>query len=370
MTNRFITLNTTLKKSIFGFVFLAVLIGISFFTWIYTSTLQVKDTELAEFVNLTSVPMLKSGQAIKVLSWNIQFLAGNQNNHFFFDDGQDEWPSTITRKKILEQIAEVIRAEQPDIVLLQEVDDGAKRTEHEDQLAKLITLLPKEYGNHASTFYWQANFVPHPALMGSVGMKLSTISKYQITQARRHALAGIQSQSWIMQQMNPKRAILEIQLPVENSGTLSVLNTHLSAFAQSSNTMEIQVTQVMDLMNRRQTPEFDHIILGGDFNLLSSSFAYDMLDEKGRSYYNPTGTELAPLLKAFKSIPSLENMHGENHARWFTYSPNHVSGALPNRTIDYLFYTENLTLVTQKVRAEDTLMISDHLPVIGVFKLP
>ena len=95
-----------------------------------------------------------------------------------------------------------------------------------------------------------------------------------------------------------------------------------------------------------------------------------MLDEKGKSYYNPNDTELAPLLKAFKSIPSLENMNGENHARWFTYSPNHVSAALPNRTIDYLFYTENLTLVTQKVRSEDTLMISDHLPVIGVFTLP
>lgn len=357
-------------KSVLGFVFLVVLISTLFFTWLYLSTLQVKETESATFVNLTDVPMLKSGQKVKVLSWNIQFLAGNQNNHFFFDGGQDDWPSTATRQSILKQIAKVIIDEQPDIVLLQEVDDGAKRTENEDQLAELMALLPKEYGNHASTFYWRASFVPHPALMGSAGMKLSTISKYQITQAARYALTGITSQSWIMQQMSPKRAILEIQLPIKDSGTLSVLNTHLSAFAQHSNTMEIQVNQVLDLMAKRQTQQYHHVILGGDFNLLPSSFAYNLLDEEGKSYYNPNGTELSPLLQAFESVPSLESMRGEDHASWFTYSPNHISAASPDRTIDYLFYTASLSLVGGKVRSEDTPLISDHLPVIGVFTLP
>ncbi|MDP7578654.1 MAG: endonuclease/exonuclease/phosphatase family protein [SAR202 cluster bacterium] len=372
--NRSINLNTTLLKLlmkwVFGFVILAALIGVLFFTWLYASTLQVKETESATFVNLTDVPILKSGQKIKVLSWNIQFLAGNQNNHFFFDGGKDAWPSSNTRQEISKQIAEVIITERPDIVLLQEVDDGAKRTEHEDQLAALMALLPKEYGNHASTFYWQANFVPHPALMGSVGMKLSTISKYQITRATRHALTGIQSQSWIVQQMNPKRAILAIQLPIKNSGTLIVMNTHLSAFAQSSNTMELQVNQVMNLMDEWQTQQKHPVILGGDFNLLSSSFAYNLLDGKGKSYYNPNRTELSPILQAFESIPSLESMNSEGHARWFTYSPNHIGHALPDRTIDYLFYTANLAVVEHKVRSQDTLMISDHLPVIGVFTLP
>ncbi|MCS5611279.1 MAG: endonuclease/exonuclease/phosphatase family protein [Candidatus Poribacteria bacterium] len=270
----------------------------------------------------------------------------------------------------MKQIAKVIITERPDIVLLQEVDDGAKRTEYEDQLTELLALLPKDYGNHASTFYWQANFVPHPALMGSVGMKLSTISKYQITQATRYALTGKQSQSWIVQQMNPKRAILEVQLPIKNSGTLIVMNTHLCAFVQSSNTMEIQVNQVKNLMARWQTQQYRPVIFGGDFNLLPSSFAYNLLDIEGKSYYNPNGTELSPMLQAFESIPSLESMNGDDHAKWFTYSPNHLGPAVFDRTIDYLFYTASLTLVEHKVRSEDTLMTSDHLPVISVFTLP
>ncbi len=363
-------LNTGLKKIIFVFLSFVSIIAILFFTLLYFSTLQVKEIQQARFVNLENVPILRSGQEIKVLSWNIQFLAGNQNNHFFFDGGEDPWPSLDTREQILSQIAQVIINEQPDIVLLQEVDDGAKRTDHEDQLAALMDLLPKEYGNHSSSFYWQADFVPHPALMGPVGMKLSTLSKYRIEQASRFALTGIKSQSWIMQQMNPKRAILEIQLPIKSLGTLSIMNTHLSAFAQSSNTMEIQVNQVMDLMAKRQTDKSHHIIIGGDFNLLSSSVAYNLLDAKGQSYYNPNRTELYPLLQAFDSIPSLEDMNSEHKSNWFTYSPNHISHAIPNRTIDYLFYTDELTVVEKAVRSEDTLMISDHLPVVGVFVLP
>lgn len=360
-------MNTKFKKFIlWPIAFLGLLTGL-FFAWLYFSALQVKDTQPEKFSNLPDAPTLKSGQTIKVLSWNIQFLAGNENNHFFFDYGDDTWPSSSTRQQILKQIAEVIIAEQPDIILLQEVDEGAKRTGYEDQLVALMALLPPEYGNHASTFYWQASFVPHPSLMGAVGMKLSTLSKYRITQATRHALTGIRSQSWIMQQMNPKRAILETQLPFGDSKTLRLLNTHLSAFAQNSDTMEVQVKQVMEVMTKNQA---QNVIIGGDFNLLPSSFAYNLLDDQGKSYYNPKETELSLLLNAFNSIPSVENMRGNDHARWFTYSPNHISAALPDRTIDYLFYSSGLSLVKEDVRSLDTHLISDHLPIIGMFTLP
>ncbi len=363
-------LNTLIKKLLFSLVLLVSVIGISFFAWIYFSTLQVEKIESTRFVNLPNAPMLESGQNLKILSWNIQFLAGNENNNFFFDGGEDSWPAMDIRQQVLEQIVAIIITENPDVILLQEVDDGAKRTGNQDQLAALMGLLPKEYGNHSSAFYWKADFVPHPALMGSAGMKLSTISKYQITQATRYALTSIQSQSWIMQQMNPKRAILEVQLPINHSSYLNLMNTHLSAFAQSDNTMEIQVNQVIDLMAKKQVEGNADVIIGGDFNLLSSSSAYNLLDTKGKSYYNPDGTELAPMFESFRSIPSLDVMNSNDYADWFTHSPNHISGALPDRTIDYLFYTDGLKLVEQKVLSRDTLLISDHLPVIGIFTIP
>ena len=78
---------------LFSLVFVVSVIGISFFAWIYFSTLQVEKIESTRFVNLPNAPMLESGQNLKILSWNIQFLAGNENINFFFDGGEDSWPA-------------------------------------------------------------------------------------------------------------------------------------------------------------------------------------------------------------------------------------------------------------------------------------
>jgi endonuclease/exonuclease/phosphatase (EEP) superfamily protein YafD len=45
-----------------------------------------------------------------------------------------------------------------------------------------------------------------------------------------------------------------------------------------------------------------------------------------------------------------------------------VSG--PDRTQDYLFYSPTLKRIDAQVRQADTLLISDHLPVIARFMLP
>jgi endonuclease/exonuclease/phosphatase (EEP) superfamily protein YafD len=42
----------------------------------------------------------------------------------------------------------------------------------------------------------------------------------------------------------------------------------------------------------------------------------------------------------------------------------------PDRTLDYLFHSPSLKRIEAKVRREDTLLISDHLPLIGRFLLP
>ena len=48
--------------------------------------------------------------------------------------------------------------------------------------------------------------------------------------------------------------------------------------------------------------------------------------------------------------------------------PNGKNVKKPDRTIDYIFY-ENLEKGTYRVRMEDTLKISDHLPLTVTFKI-
>lgn len=317
-----------------------------------------------------NAPLLTAGQSLKVLSWNVQYFAG-KGYVFFYDlpthDGPDERPSRKAVTATLEGVAAIIRTEQPDLILLQEVDDGARRTDYEDQAARLRALLPDDYRCWAEAFYWRVPYVPHPRLRGAVGNKLVTLSRYRLRLALRHALAEIPDDP-LTRQFNLKRAVLEVRLPVAGGDELVVMNTHLDAFAQGTDTMTRQVAQCQKVLEAHSAAGLPWLI-AGDFNLLPDDAAYEALAMEQRFYYRPQ-SELAPLLARYHSVPSLDEMSGPERARWYTHFPNDPRVAEPDRTLDYLFFSDDLTLGKHYIRHADTLHLSDHLPVLATFHLP
>ncbi len=315
-------------------------------------------------------PTLQPGQTLEVMSWNVQYMAGKGYVFWYdlFDEsGPDERSSPEATTATFEEVARVIADESPDVVLLQEVDDGASRTDGEDQLERLLGLLPDDYACSASALYWKAVFVPHPRIMGSAGMKLSTISRYRIDEATRYQLPIMPSDP-LTQQFNFRRAILEVRLPVEGGSDLAVLNTHLDAFAQGTDTMQQQVALAKGLLGDL-TAAGDPWVFGGDFNLLPPGPQFANLPADQRVYYEPD-SELAVLTDIYPSVPSLEEANGADSSVWFTHYPNDPAVSGPDRTIDLLFYNPLLELGDHFVRAADTLGISDHLPVVASFSLP
>lgn len=347
----------------------AVLLVFVFSAWVYFSTYHPGAVEDEPIVSLADAPQLKRGQKLKVLSWNVQFFAGRPNNNFFFSGGNDNWPPQEVLTATAAAIADIIRQEDPDIILLQELDEGAKRTYFDDQLQQLLNLLPEHYVAHTSSFYWLADFVPHPEVMGKVGLKMSIISKYQIEEARRYALPAITSDDILTRQFGPKRAVHGVFLPFVGGGRLNVFNTHLSAFAQGSNTMELQIAAIDKIIQATEAAG-DPWLLGGDFNLIPSTEAYQHLDAVGRKDYNRAGSEIAPLMQQYKSVPSLPETLGDTYQNWFTHIPNEVQTDDLNKTIDYIFYADDLALAEHYVRSAGTLRISDHLPIVTTFTLP
>ncbi len=343
-----------------------LVIVVSALVWIVTY--HPHDVQIEPVVCPDDAPLINPGQNLKILTWNVQYMAGK--NHVFWYDlldesGPDERPSAADIASTLRAVARVVKDENPDIILLQEIDHGARRTDYEDQLEKLLALLPKTYVCHTSAYYWKALFVPHPRIMGSVGMKLSTISKYKIREARRHQLACIPKDP-ITRQFNLKRAILEARFPQTDGRTLVALNLHLDAFAQGTRTMQQQIEQTVTLL-RELSQEGLNWVIGGDFNLLPPGDAYDRLAKSEKSYYNAE-TEIAALFKLFRGIPGLDEVNGLEYTKWFTHFPNKPGIAQPDRTIDYIFISGNLRLGDHYVRQHDTLEISDHFPVVAEVK--
>jgi endonuclease/exonuclease/phosphatase family metal-dependent hydrolase len=314
-------------------------------------------------------PILMPGQALKVMTWNIQYLAGKRYV-FWYDmpdgSGPDERPTADDIAYNLDEVARVIRDEQPDIVLLQEVNDGAKNTDYTNQLALLQERVTDLYPCSTEAFYWKSDFVPNRHIYGSVGMKLATLSRYQMDKAERLQLPSPNG-NLIGRQFEPKRALLVSDLPLRDGGHLAVVNTHLGDFKPGDDTLQRQVaatTQLLDTFEQAGTLW----ISGGDFNLLPQG-QYQRLPAEQREQYAPD-SELHALWDKYPMIPSNDDANGEDRRKWYTRFPNDPRLSGPDRTLDYLFYSPKLKRVDAQVRQADTLLISDHLPVIGRFLLP
>ena len=361
-----------IAKIILGTV---LIILAAFSGWVYSVTFHPADIQAEPVSCPEDTPVLKANQDLKVMTWNVQYMAG-KNYWFFYSNGPDYRPGKEDIKITLDEVARVIKAEKPHVVLLQEVDDGAARTDGEDQLAKLMERLPGLYPCHSSSFYWKASIIPKKELFyGPVGMKLSVISKYKINSATRRQIALLDTDNFIVQQFNLKRALQEVRLPVQDADgvakkELTFLNTHLSAFAQGGNTMEKQVAQASRLL-ARFTKEGLPWILAGDFNLVPPGKAYNRLPDEMKSWYK-TRTEIEPLFGLYQAIPSQADSDGPDYKKFFTHFSNvpKYKDVGPNKTIDYFFLNKKIPVSEYYVRQNDTLRISDHLPLLVRIKVP
>ena len=308
---------------------------------------------------------MTTSASFKVLSWNVQYMAG-KDYVFYYDvldfNGPDERPSSDSIARTLKEVARVIMAESADFVLLQEVDDGASRTDKQDQAALLLKHLEGQYPCHASAFYWKAGFVPHPRIMGSAGMKLTTLSKYKIVEAKRHQLPQMPDDI-ISRQFNLKRAILETRIQVEQNKSFALFNTHFDAFAQGTNTLQRQVAVTHRLFAETEKKGIPWVA-GGDLNILPPGrHQLDSMPESYRGHYNDT-SELEPIYRDFQVIQGIDE---SKNSEWFTHFSNDPLFKGPDRTIDYLVFSHKLKAAEHRVRRNDTLKISDHLPVISRF---
>lgn len=359
----------TIKIIFYRTLIVLSLLLVTIFVAIWFSTFHPPATQQENIFCSANAPTLAPQQTIKLYSQNVQFMAG-KNYVFFYDlpnsTGPDERPSASDITQTLHGLAALIKQQNPDIILLQEVDDGSKRTDYADQLTELLTLLPADYACHSSSFYWKNAYLPHPRIMGATGMKLSVISKYKITSATRTQLSLI-PQDPISQLFNLKRALLDVRLPIKGANEIAILNTHLSAFSNGTNALEKQVSQINDhliTLNNANTPW----VLGGDFNLLPPN-GYPLLAQQQRvNYQSNSAIEL--LYKNHAALPSRQTLESKNRHLWFTYFPNDPQVQHPDRTIDYYFYSTKLSLTNAFVATKQSQALSDHMPIIATYRLP
>jgi endonuclease/exonuclease/phosphatase family metal-dependent hydrolase len=308
---------------------------------------------------------LAPGQSIKVITYNTQFFAGT-NYHFFYDGGRDALVDPADVRKITADISAFLAHENPDFVLLQEVDCGARRTGYLDEIELLIDSLPEELCAYASTFYWKSRFVPHPKIMGPAGTKLVVFSRYRLLRATRHQLPRTPGNP-IVNDFNFKRALFEIEVPLTNGGTFCLLDTHLEAFPKGTGVMRRQVDYVLARLESLDRNEIPWVI-GGDFNLLPPGQWAHLNPEERGCHREPSETSL--IYDRYKGVPTIRDTSGERMRDFMTFTKEIKGERVPIRTLDYFFAGPAVEIGEYAVLQNGVKHLSDHLPLVAQFRLP
>jgi endonuclease/exonuclease/phosphatase family metal-dependent hydrolase len=319
--------------------------------------------------NAAGAPTYDPAQPLRVLSWNVQYCAGT-TQHFFYDGGlavSAVAPRRASVRRTVEEVAAVIAAEAPDVVLLQEVDRASRRTGFVDQHARLLAALGGKYGCETSAWYWRVAYVPSPRQehVGTVSMHLSVFSRFALASARRVPLPLLREPLY-RRIFNLRRAVLDVRLATADGGPgLALLNTHLSAFSGADGTLAKQVGVLRALTAELDAPAAGggQWVLAGDMNSLPPGVPADRhLEASEAALYGEAESPLAPLYADCIAVLPLGAMTDAQSApAYFTYKPFHASSA--DRTIDHAFVGRAVEVANARVVALPE-WLSDHLPLV------
>lgn len=265
-------------------------------------------------------------RALRVLNYNIHHGAGN--------DACTAPPKTVPPRPEcslnLARIADVIRAQQPDVVTLQEVDRFWARSAYVDQPAALGGLLGMEHACYGANLVHEADtHADRPHEYGTL-----ILSRFPILECRNTYLPKIV-------QTNEQRGLLEALIAVRGV-PVRVYNTHLQH--NHAEERALQVRTILDLIGAAGEPT----VLAGDLNA------------------RPAAAELQPLY-ASEFVDAW--LAGGNGGPGYTYPAD--TDREPDRRIDYLFVSPDIAVHQTVVALDDaTRLAADHLPVVAGLTVP
>lgn len=232
----------------------------------------------------------KNRATIRVMSYNIHHGRG-------IDEVVD-----------LERIAEVIRREKPDVVALQEVDRGVRRTDGRDLPAELAELT-------GMRVFFGANLEFQGGDYGNAILSRFPASSEANTHFR-------------MLREGEQRGVLQVVLEAEG-GAFLFMNTHIDYRPDDTERL-LNVEQLKEIVASYDSLP---VIITGDFNDLPGSRTH---------------------LRMKDFLTDAWEVAGEGDG--FTYRADR-----PEKRIDYVFTSEEIT--PKSARVPQTLA-SDHLPLV------
>ncbi len=337
------------------------------------------ESEDAQYYSASEITNHVATTSPKVMTWNIRFGVGR---YPWFGDSCGE-RSIMTEDEVmqgLEAIRDFIKEQDPDIILVQEIDRESKRTGYIDQVQWILDNTDLNYGAYASM--WDSQFIASDGL-GMVDVGNAILSKYEISNAERIKLALRTDQDPLTQYFYLRRNAIRADIDVGDNSVVAV-NVHATAFATDDTKQKHIDTFYSILEGIEDSGRI--FVAGGDLNSIPPGAPqYDFcledrcegedceVDEDGPhlegSYFNNFDGELNLLqpfyenfTPAISQADAITSSH-TTHSTWTTDSPGYSSdGEYWDRKLDYLF-TNAAAGMVDGMTSQDAHQLSDHAPV-------
>lgn len=243
---------------------LGVVLGI---VVLFVGTMTVIEYRPADIENLdvngNTTKTLKAGASLSVMTWNIGYGGLSANADFFMDGGKNV--VSCDKEKVNNNIAGIIngiKQQNPDIVILQEVDEKSRRSYKINEYKKIANDLD-DY-DYVQAYNYICAFVPMPVPpIGKVKSGLATYSDYDIASSSRISLPC--PFKWPSRLANLKRCLNVSRIPIEGTEKeLVIVNLHLEAYDDGEGKIA-QTAMLADIL-QKEYKAGNYVIAGGDFN--------------------------------------------------------------------------------------------------------
>lgn len=347
---------------------IVLLIAAGYAAYLFLSYARIPDLQELAIAEPEMAPKdpdcaLQVGTEYSAATYNIGFGAYTPEYSFFMDGGKSSWAAS--KESVIETVsgaAELIASLEPDFALVQEVDLDSTRSYHIDQYALLSEMLREYYStfavNYDSAFLAYPFAEPH----GKSSSGLVLYSRFPIVQSVRRSFPISTS---ITKFFDLDRCYSVSRIPVENGRELVILTLHMSAYGNSDEIREGQISMLCEDMAREYAAG-NYVICGGDFNHDLKALADD--GEERASWAYPFPRESLPEHFAF-CIDALNE--SERAALWDSArnaDMAYVPGVTYTVTLDGFIISDNVECAGYET-VNTGYRYSDHEPVVMRFRL-
>lgn len=294
------------------------------------------------------------GEKLSLVTYNIGFGAYSADYSFFMDGGK--YSRAFSKDAVLENTngaVETLKANNPDFILLQEVDTDGTRSYHVNQKDIFTDGFSTYTGVFAENYDSPYFLYPLNQPIGANKSGILTLSKFNISEALRKSLPVEKS---INRFFDLDRAYSSSVIKTENGKNLVLYNVHLSAYT-SDGTISNEQLKILSEDMKKEYTDGNYVIAAGDFNkdMLGDSSKYFKRSEGEFNWAAPFETSLLPedfSAHTGENAPTCRNAD----------SPFKGDGTDFVLSVDGIITSPNVEVITHET-VDTAFAYSDHNPV-------